>query len=241
MRACCTASSPWLFGMLTLLICVDIVFRRFGIASMPWLVEVIEYVMYGGTFFGGALGLAARRARARRSGAVVRPQGGRHPPRAARRQSGLRRVGGDVLVRRRGRALDAYRANFIQYKNLAVHDWVLLLPNSDRMRDACDRVFALRGYARVRGAVEETHIPIRSSRRAAVTDHGLVFGARPGMVGSICVLMTLGVPIAFAFFITNLVGAVIFLGGRRRHRCLHPGIDVGDRQFQSGADPVLSF
>jgi tripartite ATP-independent transporter DctM subunit len=34
------------------------------------------------------------------------------------------------------------------------------------------------------------------------------------MVGSICVLMTIGVPIAFAFFITNLVGAFIFLGGQ---------------------------
>ena len=34
------------------------------------------------------------------------------------------------------------------------------------------------------------------------------------MVGSICVLMTVGVPIAFAFFLTNLVGAFIFLGGQ---------------------------
>jgi tripartite ATP-independent transporter DctM subunit len=34
------------------------------------------------------------------------------------------------------------------------------------------------------------------------------------MVGSICVLMTIGVPVAFAFFLTNLVGAFIFLGGQ---------------------------
>lgn len=34
------------------------------------------------------------------------------------------------------------------------------------------------------------------------------------MVGSICVLMTIGVPIAFAFFLTNLIGAYIFLGGQ---------------------------
>jgi tripartite ATP-independent transporter DctM subunit len=33
------------------------------------------------------------------------------------------------------------------------------------------------------------------------------------MVGSIFVLMTTGVPIAFAFFLTNLIGAYIFLGG----------------------------
>jgi tripartite ATP-independent transporter DctM subunit len=33
------------------------------------------------------------------------------------------------------------------------------------------------------------------------------------MVGSICVWMALGLPIAFAFFLTNLIGAIIFLGG----------------------------
>jgi tripartite ATP-independent transporter DctM subunit len=33
------------------------------------------------------------------------------------------------------------------------------------------------------------------------------------MVGSIFVLMTIGVPIAFAFFLTNVIGAYIFLGG----------------------------
>jgi TRAP-type mannitol/chloroaromatic compound transport system permease large subunit len=33
------------------------------------------------------------------------------------------------------------------------------------------------------------------------------------MIGAICVLMTLGLPIAFAFFLTNLIGAYIFLGG----------------------------
>ena len=38
------------FGILTLMVCLDIVFRQFAIASMPWLVELIEYVMYGGTF-----------------------------------------------------------------------------------------------------------------------------------------------------------------------------------------------
>jgi hypothetical protein len=48
--ACVLHAVAVVSGILTLLVCVDIVFRRFGIASMPWLVEVIEYVMYGGTF-----------------------------------------------------------------------------------------------------------------------------------------------------------------------------------------------
>lgn len=33
------------------------------------------------------------------------------------------------------------------------------------------------------------------------------------MLGTICVLMTLGVPVAFAFFLTNILGAIVFLGG----------------------------
>lgn len=33
------------------------------------------------------------------------------------------------------------------------------------------------------------------------------------MLGTICVLMTIGVPVAFAFFLTNILGAIIFMGG----------------------------
>lgn len=33
------------------------------------------------------------------------------------------------------------------------------------------------------------------------------------MIGSICVLMVVGLPIAFAFFLTNLIGSYLFLGG----------------------------
>src|SRR5215470_6062330 len=33
------------------------------------------------------------------------------------------------------------------------------------------------------------------------------------LMGMIVVLMTLGLPIAFAFFLTNIVGAILFLGG----------------------------
>ena len=33
------------------------------------------------------------------------------------------------------------------------------------------------------------------------------------MVGLVCVLMLLGLPIAFTFFLANIVGAFLFLGG----------------------------
>jgi TRAP-type C4-dicarboxylate transport system permease small subunit len=49
MSALCSAFAIS-FGVCTLLVCVDIVGRQFGIVSMPWLVEIIEYIMYGGTF-----------------------------------------------------------------------------------------------------------------------------------------------------------------------------------------------
>ena len=33
------------------------------------------------------------------------------------------------------------------------------------------------------------------------------------MLGMICAFMALGLPVAFAFFLANIVGALIFLGG----------------------------
>ena len=38
------------------------------------------------------------------------------------------------------------------------------------------------------------------------------------MLGSLCLLMGLGLPVAFAFFGVNIVGALLFLGGE-------PGLD----------------
>jgi TRAP-type C4-dicarboxylate transport system permease small subunit len=156
MRACATAFAV-LFGILTLLVCVDIVFRRFGIASMPWLVEVIEYVMYGGTFL--AAPWVLRQGEHVRVDLVLSSV----PKAVAIRLEQLVdslgfAVSAVMCWYGAAVALDAYRANFIQYKNLAVHDWVLLLP----IPIGCAMLaieFALR-IARVRGAVEETHIPI---------------------------------------------------------------------------------
>jgi TRAP-type C4-dicarboxylate transport system permease small subunit len=54
--------------------------------------------------------------------------------------------------------IDAYRANFIEFKNLAVHEWVLILP----IPIGCAMLvveFMLR-FFRVRSDVEKTVIPL---------------------------------------------------------------------------------
>ena len=37
-------------GLIILLLCSDIVLRNAGITSLPWVIELTEYVLYGGTF-----------------------------------------------------------------------------------------------------------------------------------------------------------------------------------------------
>jgi TRAP-type C4-dicarboxylate transport system permease small subunit len=54
--------------------------------------------------------------------------------------------------------VDAYRANFIEFKNLAVHEWILILP----IPVGCAMLaveFLLR-FFRVRADVEKTVIPL---------------------------------------------------------------------------------
>lgn len=156
MHAFCTAFAV-LFGILTILVCIDIVARRLGFGSMPWLVEVVEYVMYGGTFLTAPWVL--------RQGEHVRVDlllGSIPKAAAIRLQQFIDSLGlgislvmfyyGSAVV------IDAYRANFIQFKNLAVHEWVLMLP----IPVGCAMLameFALR-ILRLRGAVEETQLPI---------------------------------------------------------------------------------
>ena len=151
MRAFCTLFAV-VFGILTLLVCVDIVFRRFGIASMPWLVEVIEYVMYGGTFL--AAPWVLRQGEHVRVDLVLTLVPKAVAVRLEQLVDGLGLTVSVVMLYFGAAAVtDAYRANFIQYKNLAVHDWILLLP----IPVGCAMLaveFILRIY-RVRGTVEE--------------------------------------------------------------------------------------
>lgn len=156
MSAFCSAFAVT-FGVLTLMVCIDIVLRKFAIASMPWLVELIEYVMYGGTFLAAPWVL--------RQGEYVRVDLilSTVPKKIAIRLEQLIDALGclvSVLMCLYGIALlvDAYRSNFIEFRNLAVPEWLLILP----LCVGCAMLaieFALR-FFRVRGDVEKMVIPI---------------------------------------------------------------------------------
>jgi TRAP-type C4-dicarboxylate transport system permease small subunit len=156
MSAFCSAFAI-AFGFFTQMVCVDIVFRQFGIASMPWLVEVIEYLMYGGTFL--AAPWVLRQGEHVRVDLVLSSV----PKRVAVRLEQIVDALGflvSIVMSYYGTALliDAYRANFIQFKNLAVPEWILILP----LPVGCAMLaieFMLR-FFRVRGDVEKTVIPI---------------------------------------------------------------------------------
>jgi TRAP-type C4-dicarboxylate transport system permease small subunit len=156
MSAFCSAFAI-AFGFFTLMVCIDIVCRRFGIASMPWLVEVIEYVMYGGTFL--AAPWVLRQGEHVRVDLVLSSV----PKQVAIRLEQVVDALGffvSTVMSFYGVALlvDAYRANFVQFKNLAVHEWILILP----LAVGCAMLaveFLLR-FFRVRGDVEKTVIPL---------------------------------------------------------------------------------
>jgi TRAP-type C4-dicarboxylate transport system permease small subunit len=124
---------------------------------MPWLVEVIEYLMYGGTFL--AAPWVLRQGEHVRVDLVLSSV----PKRVAVRLEQIVDALGflvSIVMSYYGTALliDAYRANFIQFKNLAVPEWILILP----LPVGCAMLaieFMLR-FFRVRGDVEKTVIPI---------------------------------------------------------------------------------
>jgi TRAP-type C4-dicarboxylate transport system permease small subunit len=114
-------------GIVIMLICVDIFIRNLGFGSLPWMVEVTEYVMYAGTFLAGPWVL--------RQGSHVRVDLLLIAlPRAAGRRleqftdllglivSLIMLYYGSVVV------LDAYRFKMIQFKSLAIPEWMLLMP-----------------------------------------------------------------------------------------------------------------
>ncbi len=51
------------------------------------------------------------------------------------------------------------------------------------------------------------------------------------MLGLVCLAMLIGLPVAFAFFLTNIVGAIVFLGGGplMRHVFWRPAVVLASR------------
>ncbi len=152
MRGFCTLFAVS-FGILTLLVCIDIVMRRAGLGSMPWLVEVIEYVMYAGTFL--AAPWVLRQGEHVRVDLVLTSIPKDAAIRLQQIVDGLGLIASLIMLYYGTSVVqDAYQANFIQIKNISVHEWILMLP----IPIGCGLLaveFGLRIF-RLRGAVEET-------------------------------------------------------------------------------------
>ncbi len=152
MRGFCTLFAVS-FGILTLLVCIDIVTRRAGIASMPWLVEVIEYVMYAGTFL--AAPWVLRQGEHVRVDLILTSIAKEKAIRLQRVVDAIG-LGVSLIMFYYGAAvvLDSYKMNTIQFKNISVHEWILMLPIT-----IGSALLAIEFYLRllrVRGEVERT-------------------------------------------------------------------------------------
>jgi TRAP-type C4-dicarboxylate transport system permease small subunit len=103
------------------------VLRAFGLGSLPWLIELTEYLIYAGTFIAAPWVL--------RQGGHVRvdillvslPK-----PLASRLEQFVNVLGlcvSIVMTYYGARAVaNAYVANMVQFKTWAVAEWILLLP-----------------------------------------------------------------------------------------------------------------
>ena len=113
-------------GAIVALICLDVAIRNLGLGSLPWLIELTEYLMYAGTFLAAPYVL--------RLGSHVRVDMllVSLPRRLAVRLEQLVDLCGlgislallwyGALV-----VADAWRTNMVQYKTWYVPEWLLFL------------------------------------------------------------------------------------------------------------------
>lgn len=149
-------------GLLILIMTADIAIRFFGIGSLPWLIEVAEYVLCGGTFLAAPWVL--------RQGAHVRIDIvlTALPRRVSRRLeqfvdlvgcgiSGVLFYYGCVVV------AQAWRSNAILFKSWWTPEWIVLLP----VPVACLLLFAefVLRFLRVEGVVSDEIDP---TKRASI-------------------------------------------------------------------------
>ncbi len=116
-----------LLGFIIVAVCGDILLRNLGIASFPWIVEVTEYVMYGGTFLAAPWVL--------RIGGHVRVEillesVSRPVARILDRIADIGGLAASAIIAFYGATsvVDAYQAGMVQFKSLVVSEWILLLP-----------------------------------------------------------------------------------------------------------------
>ena len=114
-------------GVLIFLMCVDILIRNVRLGSLPWLLELTEYVMYAGAFL--AAPWVLRQGNHVRVDAVLTAV----PKRVAVRMEQIVDLVGLgvslVLLAYGGYAVwDAFANKMMQYKTWTVPEGVLLLP-----------------------------------------------------------------------------------------------------------------
>jgi TRAP-type C4-dicarboxylate transport system permease small subunit len=141
-----------LYGLVALLMTVDIGLRACRLGSLPWLLEATEYVLYGGTFLAAPWVL--------RKGAHVRvdlllmsvPRSVAVAMEIVADAIGFA-VSAILLWFGAAAALDAWRENAMQFKTWAMPEWILLalIPLGALLLMV---EFALR-VRRVRGVVAE--------------------------------------------------------------------------------------
>jgi TRAP-type transport system small permease protein len=126
LAALCTAFAIALGGLI-IAMTADIGLRNAGIGSFPWVTELTEYVLYGGTLLGAAWVL--------RKGGHVRVDAllvalPTRMARLAERFADICGFGVSVTMCWAGSlaVTDAWSNNMMQFKTWTVPEWLLLLP-----------------------------------------------------------------------------------------------------------------
>lgn len=141
-------------GLIVALICLDVALRNLALGSLPWLIELSEYLMYAGTFLSASWVL--------RQGNHVRVDMllVALPKRLAIRLEQVVDLIGlaiSLVLLYYGSAVvtDAWRSNMVAYKTWYVPEWLLYLAiPTGALLLAIE--FVLR-FLRVKGVVKETY------------------------------------------------------------------------------------
>lgn len=117
----------WVFGIVAILICLDIGIRYFGLGALAWVIELSEYMMYAAAFLGAPWVL-------RQNGHVALDLlTSKLPDRPGRKVEILASAFGllatvAMTVYGFSAVYGAWHDNMVTVKTWRYHEWILLLP-----------------------------------------------------------------------------------------------------------------
>lgn len=120
-------AAGFVLGVMAVLICLDIAVRYFGLGALAWVIELSEYLMYGGAFLGAPWVL-------RENGHVALDiVTSKLPERSSRRVEIVACLFGllacaAMAVYGASAVYGAWVDNMVTVKTWRYHEWVLLLP-----------------------------------------------------------------------------------------------------------------